>query len=281
MIIKKIFNNNALLAEDNQLNEIILMGKGIAFQKKNGDIVDENLIQKRFVFDTSELKHKFKQLFNEIPVQYLELSSSIIDLAQKELNTEFDSNIYIALSDHIMYAIHRYKEKQRLKNVLLWEIKKFYPKEFKIACKALNLILYETQIKMDEDEAGYIAMHFVNAQQKGENIEQTIRITKMAEDILHIVEYHYQIKLDENSLNYTRFVTHIHYFARRLFSNEISPEGEDSLFEQIKIRYPDAYQCTLKVRNYIDQCYHIWITKEEMVYFMLHINRVCNRQIHD
>lgn len=58
---------------------------------------------------------------------------------------------------------------------------------------------------MTEDEAGYIAMHFVNAQQNGEEMSQTVKVTKMVEDILHIVEYHYQIKLDENSLNYTRF----------------------------------------------------------------------------
>lgn len=28
-------------------------------------------------------------------------------------------------------------------------------------------------------------------------MSQTVKVTKMVEDILHIVEYHYQIKLDE------------------------------------------------------------------------------------
>lgn len=277
MIIKKTFNNNALLAEDEKENEIILMGRGIAFQKKSGDIVDEHKIQKRFIFDTGELNDKFTQLFDEVPVQYLELSASIIELAQKELKTEFDPNIYIALSDHIAYAINRCKEHQQLKNVLLWKIKKFYPKEFAVGCKALEMIGYETHIYMEEDEAGYIAMHFVNAQQQGEEMDQTIRVTKIVEDILHIVEYHYQIKLDETSLNYTRFVTHIRYFARRLFMEEIHTDNDDLMFEQIRQRYPDAYQCTLKVRQYIMQYCDIEITKEEMVYFMLHINRVCNR----
>lgn len=281
MIVKKVFNNNVLLAVDEKDNEIVLMGKGLAFQKKIGDTVDESLIQKRFIFDSSELKENFKQLFKEIPLSYLELSTSIIEMAEKELNTKLDSNIYIALSDHIMYAINRYKENQKLKNALLWEIKKFYPSEYSVALKALEMIKYETNISMEEDEAGYIAMHFVNAEQKGENIEQTLRITKMTEDILHIIEYHYQIKLDENSLNYTRFVTHIHYFARRLFANEIVPDGEDSLYDQIKRRYPDAYECSLKVKKYIEEFFNISITKEEMVYFMLHINRVCDRQLHN
>ncbi len=279
MRIKRIFNNNALLAEDEKQNEIILMGKGLAFQCRNGDQVDESKVQKRFVFDTSELNRKFAQLFDEMPVSYLELSAAIVEMAVKELG-ELDSNIYIALSDHIAYAINRYKEGQKLKNVLLWEIKKFYPKEFAVAMKALTMIEYETEIAMEEDEAGYIAMHFVNAQHEGEQMAQTIAVTKMVEDILHIEEYHFHLKLDVALINYMRFVTHIRYFARRLFSNEIiTGDSDDELFEQIRKRYPEAFKCSCKVKRYIEEFYTISITRDEMVYFMLHIHRVFDRHL--
>lgn len=279
MIIRKVFNNNACMAEDKNNNEIILMGKGIAFQKKPGDAVDVEKIQKRFIFDTTELNQKFTQLFDEVPVKYLELTSSIVDMVQDNMNIELDPNIYIALTDHISYAVNRYKRNEKIKNVLLWEIKKFYPKEFKLALKALDMIQYETKVELEEDEAGYIAMHFVNAQHDGEEMNQTIAVTKIVEDILQIIEYHYQFKLDENSMNYMRFVTHIRYFARRLFSNDIAQSQDEMLFEQIKERYPESFKCTLKVKRYIEEFYHISITREEMVYFMLHINRVCNRVI--
>lgn len=274
----KVFNNNACLAEDDKQNEIILMGRGISFQKKTGDRIDESKIQKRFVFDTTELNTKFTQLFDEVPIKYLELTSNIIDMVQEKLQVELDPNIYIALTDHIAYAVNRYNENQRVKNMLLWEIKKFYPREFQLAMEALKMIAYETQVEMEEDEAGYIAMHFVNAQQDGEEMNQTIAVTKIVEDILQIVEYHYCIKLDEKSLNYMRFVTHIRYFARRLFTNDIATTQDDVLFEQIKSRYPESYTCTIKVKRYIEEFYHISINHEEMVYFMLHINRVCDRQ---
>ena len=122
-------------------------------------------------------------------------------------------------------------------------------------------------------------MHFVNAQHDGEEMNQTIAVTKIVEDILQIVEFHYQFKLDEDSMNYMRFVTHIRYFARRLFSNDIAQTQDEMLFEQIKDRYPESYKCTVKVKRYIEELYHISISREEMVYFMLHINRVCNRAI--
>ena len=277
MIIKKIFNNNVLLVEDEQMNEIVLIGTGISFQKKAGQLVDEEKIQKRFVFDTSDLNEKFQQLFDEVPVQYVELCSKIVDLAQKELKVVFDANIYITLSDHITYAIKRYQDQQVLKNALLFEIRKFYPKEYHVAEKALSLIQYETGILMQEDEAGYIAMHFVNAQQNGEQMDQTLKVTKIVDDILHIVEYDYQIKLDESSLNYTRFVTHIHYFARRLFSEDVAQSEDDLLYEQIRHRYPAAHRCALKVKTYIEETCHVSLTKDEMTFFMLHINRVCTK----
>ncbi len=281
MLIKKMFNNNALLAEDSQKNEMILMGKGIAFKKKIGDLVEANLIEKKFVFDASKLNKKFEQLFDEIPLQYVELSANIIEMAQGEFENEFDPNIFIALTDHIAYAIRRYQNNQKLKNILLWEIKKFHPKEFELGLKALEIIYYETKMSMDEDEAGYIAMHIVNAQQEGEEIEQTIKVTRMVDNILHIVEYHFQISLDEQSLNYTRFVTHIRFFARRLFSNEINCYTDSILYEQVSSRYPEAYQCALKIKRYIEEYCNIKLTMDEMVYFILHINRVCNRKVNN
>ena len=277
MKIIKTFNNNICLVEDAKHQEMILMGKGIAFGLKKDDEVDPNKIDKKFVFDTKELNDKFNALFDQVPVKYIELSSNIIDYATKALNIIFDNSIYLALSDHISYAIERYQNGEVLKNALLFDIKKFYPNEFKVALKALDMIAYETDIKMSEDEAGFIAMHFVNASQSGEAMSQTIAITKMVEDILQIVEYHYHLALDENSINYIRFVSHIRFFARRLFSNEIYNDDQDDLFEQIRNKYPTSYQCSLKVKKYILLNYNIDLGNDEMVYFMLHINRVCTR----
>lgn len=278
MKIIKTFNNNICLVEDAKHQEMIPMGKGIAFGLKKDDEVDPNKIDKKFVFDIKELNDKFNALFDQVPVKYIELSSNIIDYATKALNIIFDNSIYLALSDHISYAIERYQNGEVLKNALLFDIKKFYPNEFKVALKALDMIAYETDIKMNEDEAGFIAMHFVNASQSGEAMSQTIAVTKMVEDILQIVEYHYHLALDVNSINYIRFVSHIRFFARRLFSNEIYNDDQDDLFEQIRNKYPTSYQCSLKVKKYILLNYNIDLGNDEMVYFMLHINRVCTRQ---
>ena len=278
MKVVRVFNNNAVLVENEANEEMVLIGKGIAFAKKTGDLINEELIQKKFVFENSQLNEKLAKLFNEVPVKYIELTLDIVEMAGKELNTKFNSNIYIALADHIAYAVERCSNNETIKNALLWEIKKFYPNEFAAAMKALEMIRYETNIEMTEDEAGFIALHFVNGQSEGELMAQTVAVTKIVEDILHIVEYHFHFKIDETSLNYILFVTHIQYFARRLFAKEVIDDGDDILFEQIKNRYQDSYNCSLKVKKYIGSNYHIDISNDELVYFILHINRVCNRK---
>ena len=278
MKVVRVFNNNAVLVENEANEEMVLIGKGIAFAKKTGDLINEELIQKKFVFENSQLNEKLAKLFNEVPVKYIELTLDIVEMAGKELNTKFNSNIYIALADHIAYAVERCSNNETIKNALLWEIKKFYPNEFAAAMKALEMIRYETNIEMTEDEAGFIALHFVNGQSEGELMAQTVAVTKIVEDILHIVEYHFHFKIDETSLNYIRFVTHIQYFARRLFAKEVIDDGDDILFEQIKNRYQDSYNCSLKVKKYIGSNYNIYISNDELVYFILHINRVCNRK---
>lgn len=276
MKVVKVFNNNAVLASDDRGLEMVLMGKGVAFAKKTGDIIDENKIVKKFVFDATELNEKLAKLFNEVPVRFIELAVDIVEEANRELNTVLNSAIYIALADHICYAVERFSNNEPIKNALLWEIKKFYPKEYAAAKASLKLIYHETEYFLSDDEAGFIALHFVNAQTKGQQMEQTIAVTKIVDDILQIVKYHFHLDLDEESLNYVRFVTHIRYFARRLFAEEIV-EGDNELFYQISERYPQSYKCSLKVKKYIQANYGIEIGNDELVYFMLHINRICSR----
>ena len=50
MIINKVINNNVLSTHDENNREIVLMGKGIGFQKKVGDEVAEDKIEKKFGF---------------------------------------------------------------------------------------------------------------------------------------------------------------------------------------------------------------------------------------
>ncbi|MGO4728851.1 BglG family transcription antiterminator LicT [Paenibacillus sp. 2KB_22] len=277
MKIKKVFNNNVALVEGPNRSEIIVIGKGLAYQKIPGENIDPSRIEKTFVMETKELSERLSTLLSEIPTKHLELTDQIIRYAIKDLNTSFSNNIYLALTDHISYAITRATQGLSLKNALLWEIQKFYPKEYHTAMHALHLIEKETGIKLPVDEAGFIAMHFVNGQQDGQEMEQTLMVTQMVQEILNIVTLHYGIELDEESLNYSRFVTHLKYFSYRTMRHESIPSEDDELYEQVITKYPEAFACSEKVSAYLQDKYQVETTKGEMVYFMLHIRRVTSR----
>ncbi len=48
MQVKRIFNNNIILANDVD-HEVVIMGRGIGFQKHPKDQVDEKKIEKKFM----------------------------------------------------------------------------------------------------------------------------------------------------------------------------------------------------------------------------------------
>lgn len=277
MRIKKIFNNNVLLAK-NDNKEIVIMGKGIGYLKKPGDKVDMSIVDKKFILETNGLSEKLAQLVSEIPAGFLEISNEIIQFANDKLDASFNDNIYLTLTDHISFAIIRYEQGIEMKNALLWEIKKLYKKEYNVALEALQLIEKETGVRLPEDEAGSIAMHFINAQQGGRGMEQTTTMTKIINNILNIVKYHYGIDLDEDSLNYNRFLTHLRYLAYRLLNRELISEEENSWYDQAKTKYVEAFECAEKVKVYLEKSYDTKITKDEMVYFMIHIHRVADRE---
>lgn len=277
MRVKKVFNNNILLAEDEKLAEMILMGKGIGFSIKPGDLANEEKIDKIFKIATHQQQEDFVKMLKDIPLNHLELTKKIVDQAQSELDVKFDDEIYIGLTDHIHFVIKRAKQNDLFKNALLWEIKKFYPREFQAAMNALALIEYEEGLQLSEDEASFIAMHFVNGQQSGEAIRETVVATEVIQDILNIVKFHYKINLDENSLNYTRFITHIRFFLQRM-NHSLSIGEDDYLFGKVKDKYPESYACVSRIETYLVAKLNIKLTNEEKLYFMLHIRRLTERE---
>lgn len=275
MRIQKILNNNAIISNDSSYQEVIVMGKGIAYGKKTGDIIDPSRIYKTFVLN-HEAQNKMVQMLQKIPIEYLELCELIVSRANNILDKPLSDDIYISLTDHIYMAVQRYKKGLRLKNKLLWEIQHFYTKEYKIAHEALNSIESMFQIHMDEDEAGFIAIHIVTAEH-GDKVDDVYELTRLIQDIMNIVKYYFKIELDERSLYYQRFVTHLKFFSYRVLSYKNSKENEllkNDLLEIIKEKYVNPYLCALKIKSFVEQRYEYILDDEEILYLLIHISQV-------
>lgn len=159
MRINKVLNNNVavVLREDGQ--EQIVMGRGICFKKRAGDEIDEGMIDKEFYLAESETHNKFRDLVQDIPMEHISVGEEIIARAKEELESSLNDMVYISLIDHIHTSIVRFLDGITVKNALLWDIRRFYKREFKIGLWALDRIEKEFKIRLPEDEAGFIALH--------------------------------------------------------------------------------------------------------------------------
>lgn len=273
MEISKILNNNVVITKDDFDNEIIVMGRGIAFKKRIGDSLDKNQIDKIYTLK-SDVSIKFQELLLEIPLEYIETSNQIIDYIKDQLGENIHDSIYISLTDHIFTAIKRYKQQMQVKNMLLWDIKKFYKDEYELGLKALKIIQSKLGYVLDDDEAGFIALHIVNSEMN-EKLADTYEVTKLMHEILKIVTYYFHVTLDENSVYYYRFITHLKFFAFRLLTKSLySEESNDQLLEIVKNKYAQSYKCCLKVQEFLKNSYDYTLSQDEILYLTIHVSRL-------
>ena len=274
MKIEKILNNNVILTLNDSNQETVVMGRGIAFQKRVGDLVESDKIEKTFIPEGQEVMEDLANLYRDIDPDILEVATNVIKYTQGILRLKLSNHIYLTLPDHLSYAISRTKEGLDIKNPLTREIKRFYKVEYEIGRKAIELVKEELGILLPDSEAAAIALHIVNARQDDSDLGVTIRMTELVQDIINIVHFYYGQTFDEDSFQYTRFITHLQYFARRLLHQERRESNDDFLYEQIQRKYRKAFQCTERINEYLKKVEHTSLTKDEQLYLAIHIQRV-------
>ena len=272
MQIIKVINNNVISSEDDKGKEIIVMGKGIGFGKKAGEEIDETKIEKVFSLP-DESTSQFMQVVKDMPYEYIRTAELVIAYARETLGYHLSKNIYVTLTDHLEYAIERKQQGIVVANELSWEMKKFYNAEFQVGLKALDIVKQELDVELPEDEAGFIAMHLVNAQMGGQ-MNQSRNMPAMIKDILNIVRYTFQVELDEKSLPYERFVTHLRFFVQRVISREDSERNDEEFDQLIADRFPHSYECAQKIKSYMKKKLDYEVSDVEISYLAVHIHRV-------
>lgn len=237
-----------------------------------GERLMRSRIEKVFRIENEKLSRQFQEILENIPLEHMQLTSDIITYAKKNLNVQLNQSIYITLTDHINFAIQRQAQGIQLKNALLWEIKKFYHQEYLMGKYAINLLNEKLGTKFSEDEAGFIALHFVNAEYDT-TINDTFAMTNMIQGILELVKQEMGIEFDEESLHYERFVTHLKFLAQRLYRHELLKDEEIEFAKLMEGKYPGEYECSKHIAEYIEKEYGGQISGEEIMFLAIHIKR--------
>lgn len=274
----KSYNNSVALVENKQGKEEIVIGKGIGFGLKKGDQIDQEKIERRFI--TAEEQESIMQL-KDISAKTLELTTKVIKLAEPKLNIKFNDFQYLALADHIDFALTRSEDSIDMNATnTRWEVRNLFPEEYTVAKNAIAVIEKATTQKLPASESILMTYHFVNATSNDAKLQETIQITQLITEIIKIVSYEYQLELDQQSFNYSRFVSHLRTLLVRLLKDK-QQEGEKldpALLKLMQIKYPRAYETAERIAILLNAKMDWQLEADELVYLTLHIFRVTSRQ---
>lgn len=281
MRVIKVLNNSLVLAIDDSGHEIILMGKGIGFNKAIGYQFRKEEIEKVFVMKDKDISKNIIRLASEIDSTFFELAKTIIDYGVENYQMELMEHIYLSLTDHLAFVVKRVKKGIIIENFYISEMKKFSPNEYQVGKFALQLIKEKLNLELPVDEAGNIAFHFINAQHNNPYNANNRIITEAVKDILDIVKYNFILTYNEDGISYSRFTTHLRLFVQRLLTNcQLPEEHNDFLYEQIVPNCQKEYTCVKKIGIYISEKFKTVLTASEELYLMIHIHRVLEENKH-
>ncbi|ASM31003.1 Transcription antiterminator LicT [Serratia marcescens] len=277
MKVIKVLNNSLVLTADDDNREVIVMGKGIGFNSKTGDEINSAAIEKVYVVQEGQKGRDYLRLIETAPTEHIEIVQMILSEANRQLNGNINEQIFFTLVDHVSFAIERHHKGIAIQNRLLFEVKRFYPREFAVGLQALAYINQRLNIHLPEEEAGNIAFHLVNGQTEVQNMEHTLLAVKMLKDVFNIIKYHFHLNIDTDSLNYARFLVHMQFFIQRMLDGKQMTSKADFLFAQMTAEYPHAYRGALLIRDYVKNLLQMEMSNDELLYLMIHLTRITDQ----
>ncbi|MCA1064882.1 PRD domain-containing protein [Rossellomorea sp. AcN35-11] len=272
MRIFRILNNNAVVVVDGP-QEKIVMGSGIAFQKKRNDVIPKNKIEKIFVLH-EQSSEKFQQLLATLPEDHIEMAERIISYAEGHLHAPLSDHIHIALTDHLSFALERLQQGIPIQNKLLNEIKLLYKKEYEVGLWAKEEIKKKLGIDIPYDEAAHIALHIHTAKMDAPSMSESLKHATIMRDFVEHVESILSIEVEESSINYQRLITHLRFALSRIEEGDQFDPIDEDMLQLIQMKYVKAYECSKQITGHLHEEYGIDFPPSEVAYIALHIQRL-------
>lgn len=272
-VIRKI-NNNAAICVDSAGNEMIAIGTGIGFPPIPYELEDLDKIQRTYY----DIDPSYLNLLNEIPSEIFEISSQIAEMFRNQVNDSVSSNLVFTLADHINFAIERHKKSIHFENPLQYEIQHLYEIEYEIGIEAIKIIQDKVDIRLPKAEVANIALHLINAEAVAPTTTKSNNFDSIIQDVVNIIGKNFQVYVDKDSFNYSRFVSHFQYLMKREQSSQQITSENYKLFQSVIEEYPKTYEVVLMIKDYLREEWNIELSDEELLYLVLHVNRLCVRE---
>lgn len=279
MRISRIYNNNVVLTVDHHGKESVMIGRGIAFGKRKGQLVDPSAVEQTFVPEQGMSGERLSMTLSEIPAEILSIATLLESKVRAEGALELSNSFILPLADHLHYAVVRARDGVRVEYPLAPEVTVLYPREVEYGRTVLQMVRERLQVELDPNEAIPLALHLVNAQFATADMSQAFRMTEVFAQVFEIIEASYERKIDPDSMSAARFVTHLRYLfvrASRASANHSEDDevSQPSLLAALRADAPRAYACAQKVLLVLQMQLKQSLTRDELTYLTIHIARL-------
>lgn len=276
--IVQVFNNNVALVHAQDDKQAIVMGKGLIFKKKKGDLIQNKDVEKTFVLKDKTAVNDLTTLLKNVPINFVTISYDLIKKVQTKYHYTTENYIYVTLTTHLYGVYQKYIDKEEIINYLP-NLSDDYPIPYKMAQDLLRELGNQLQIVFPKQEVKSVALHFINAHVVDEKKVQDALIQE--EQINQLVALfrkklaNHGIESSKSPINYDRLMVHLKYFVARLDNAQFKEnKAPISMINGIKFECPEAWRITDDITKEVRQQLNMKVSATEQIYLTLHIQRL-------
>ncbi|SIS48695.1 glucose PTS transporter transcription antiterminator GlcT [Salimicrobium flavidum] len=273
--VQKTLNNNVIIAEHPSFKEVVLIGKGIGFNRKPGDEIETELAEKTFLLSDPEQKQQYVNLLPHVSEELIPLMSDVLRHVEKRMEEPLHEHIHVALTDHLAFAFHRTRNNLEFSNPFLSEIETLYPKEYNIALEVVTIIYDQTGVHFPMGEVGFIALH-IHSAVTDKSLREINRHNQLITQLVELIEDQLELTVNRNSIDYHRLVQHLHRAIHRIYTGE-SVGDQTNLDSMLKTEYPVCYNLSWKLIKVMQRQLNRTVDESEAVYLTIHLQRLTQK----
>ncbi|TWT27072.1 glucose PTS transporter transcription antiterminator GlcT [Planomicrobium sp. CPCC 101110] len=275
LTIKKVLNNNVVIAQHDIYKEVVLIGNGLGFNRAKGEPISFDKADKTFLLKDEKEKEQYVNLVPHIEENLIGFTHELLLFIEKEMGKELNEHIHVALTDHLAFAINRAKKDMQFSNPFLYEIEALYPKEYGVAKAVVRRVEEQMDIEFPEGEIGFIALH-IHSAVTDKSLRDINRYNLLISQLVEIIEANLNLHLQRDDVDYHRLIQHLHRAIDRAHQGQ--PLGEENKLEELlKKEYPVCYNLAWKLIKVMQNQLNKPVDEAEVLYLTIHLQRLLHK----
>ncbi|HEY0186881.1 MAG TPA: PRD domain-containing protein [Cellulomonas sp.] len=274
MRVRKVYNNNIVLAVQEDGNEMILLGRSIGFNTRPGQEVTPGHVERLFVPLAGRDSDSVARLVAQLSIDDVRLATEIAEAGRETFSLPLHERVVLPLADHLKFAIERVGTGLVVESPFEFEVPTFYPRETELARWALRHVAETRGVQLPAGEVIPLALHFVNGQFSSGDVSKAISYTTLFGDIVAEVVAAQENRSIREPLAVSRLITHLRYLIVRKEQGG-SPETPQfqQMGESFRTAHPAAWATAVRIADRLSTALGQPVLDDEVLYIALHVAR--------